>query len=77
MNEEEIQAKAQEQYQIRMAEKKLRQINPAWYLIALLIPILGLVAGLYYSGKGKNGLGLMGISILAAIFWWFILMAGL
>lgn len=76
MNEEEIQAKAQEQYEIRMAEKKLRQINPAWYLVAIILPIVGLIAGLYYSTKGKNGLGLMGISIVAAIFWWFLLMAG-
>lgn len=76
MNEEEIQAKAREQHEIRMAEKKLRQINPAWYLVAWLLPIVGLIAGLYYSSKGKNGLGLMGISIVAAIFWWFLLMAG-
>ena len=49
--------------------KKENRIDSMWLVVAILIPVLGVLGGLYYAWKGKEGAwAVVGLSI----FIWFI-----
>jgi len=44
--------------------------------VAVLLPFIGIVGGLYFAWKGKGGAwAVVGLSIFAWLIWWLLLMS--
>lgn len=51
-----------------------KNVNDAWYLIGILLPVIGVLGGLIYSIKGyKNAPKVLIVSIIAWIVWAILL----
>ena len=51
-------------------EGLLLEINSGWIAVAILLPFIGVIGGIYYAIKGKRGAGRL---LFASIIIWIIL----
>ena len=60
----------------RSSPKKDARVDSIWLFVAVLLPFIGIVGGLYFAWKGKGGAwAVVGLSIFAWLIWWLLLMS--
>lgn len=54
--------------------KPIKELDSMWLVAAVLLPIIGLIGGIYYASKGRKGAGkVIALSIGVWIFFAIIL----